>query len=343
MNEREFATKKRADWDRLASIVARANSRSGLKSLSRDDILALGSLYRRASSDLSRARSNNINPDLVTHLNGLVGQAHALLYEAETSARPWQTVVDFYLYEFPSTLQRRYRAFLAAFAITLFGALLAYSLVIKEPANSDMFIPAQFKQSVDIWKSKKVAEQAHLEQSGMLMTHNLQVGLLAFALGIVLVPDVSLMFSNGTTLGALSAIMTQVHGHSTFWPGILPHGIAELTAIFICGGAGFVLASALMLPGSYTRHDALKLAAVDAVKMVLGTIPLFIFAGMIEGMFSHLDTSASFRYAFAALNGVAWYLYLFLPRIGRASAGRATVTGGANPARNSLLSGIVQS
>ena len=211
-------------------------------------------------------------------------------------------------------LQRRWKAFFAAFAITLFGALLAYYLVITQPSNRDLFIPAEFRSSVDVWKSKKITETAHLEQSGMLMTHNLSVGLTACALGIALVPDATLMFTNGAMVGALSAIMTQVHGHSTFWPGILPHGIAELTAIFICGGAGFVLAMALLLPGAYSRQDALRLAATDAVKMVLGTVPLFIFAGMIEGMFSHLDTTPAFRYTFAGANGAAWYLYLFLPR-----------------------------
>src|SRR5580658_931524 len=205
MNEREFAARKREDWDRLASIVARANARSGLRSLSREDILALGPLYRRASSDLSRARSHDTSPDLIVHLNGLVGRAHALLYEAETTSRPFYSVLDFYVYEFPSVLQRRYKTFLAAFAVTLLGALFAYYLVIRNPANSDLFVPPQFKESLEVWKSKKVAEQAHLEQSGMLMTNNLRVGLLAFALGIALVPDVVLMFTNGATLGCFSA------------------------------------------------------------------------------------------------------------------------------------------
>jgi uncharacterized membrane protein SpoIIM required for sporulation len=335
MNEREFASKKRRDWDKLASIVARANRISGVRSLSHDDILALAPLYRRVSSDLSRARTHDANSDLIAHLNGLVGQAHALLYEAETAARPLHAVYNFYLYEFPAVLQRRWKAFFCAFAITLFGAVFAYWLVITQPSNTDLFIPAEFRKSVDVWKSKNVSETAHLEQSGMLMTNNLQVGLTACALGIALVPDATLLFTNGATLGAISAIMTQVHGHSTFWPGILPHGIAELTAIFICGGAGFVLAMALILPAPYSRQDALRLAATDAVKMVLGTIPLFIFAGMIEGMFSHLDTTAAFRYTFAGATGIAWYLYLFLPR------GRLRDLTANRSSRNSLSPGIV--
>lgn len=325
MNERDFVVKKQEDWDRLSALVAKANKRGGVRSLSREEILALGPLYRRASSDLAQARNHAVSADLITHLNQLVGQAHALLYAAETSAKPLQAILDFYLYEFPAVLQRRYKSFLAAIAVTIFGGVFSYWLVINHPEHQSLFIPPGFKQSVEAWKSKNVVEESHLEQSGFLMAHNLQVGVMAFAFGILLLPDIYLMFENGAMMGTLSALMTQVHGHGTFWPGILPHGIAELTAIFICGGAGFILAQALLIPMPYSRQDALKIAATDAVKLVLGTIPLFIFAGMIEGMFSHLGIAPGLRYTFAGLNGICWYLYLFLPRkrpLNRAAAAR---------------------
>jgi uncharacterized membrane protein SpoIIM required for sporulation len=151
--------------------------------------------------------------------------------------------------------------------------------------------------------------------AGYLMQHNLTVGLLAFASGVALcVPTAYLMFMNGATLGALAALMTQVHRHGTLWPGILPHGVAELTAIFICGAAGLLIGGAILVPGRYTRTDAFVLAGRDAIVLVLGTIPLFVFAGIVEGMFSHLALPAALRLAFAGINGVFWYVYLFLPR-----------------------------
>jgi hypothetical protein len=51
------------------------------------------------------------------------------------------------------------------------------------------------------------------------------------------------------------------------------------------------------------------------VKLILGTIPMFIFAGIIEGMFSRLPIPAGIRYAFAIANGIVWYAYLFVPRL----------------------------
>lgn len=59
----------------------------------------------------------------------------------------------------------------------------------------------------------------------MLMTHNLTVGLIAFGGGLfVSAPTTAMLFENGTILGALAALMTQVHHHNTFWPAFCRTG-----------------------------------------------------------------------------------------------------------------------
>ncbi len=333
MDERDFVSKKREAWDRLTGLIDKANGKRGVRGLSRDEILSLGPLYRRASSDLAYARAHAINKDLILHLNGLVGRAHALLYEAETSGNALGSLTNFYLYEFPTLLQKRFRFFAAAFLLSVLSGLFAYWLVITYPQKLWLFIPdsPQFRESVEIWKSGKVSGPAQVQTASSLMTHNLLVGLVAFAGGVAGgLPTLMAMFSNGAMLGAMAALMTQVHKHSTFWPGILPHGFAELTAIFICGGAGFQIGLSLLLPGPYRRADAFRIAGTEGIKLVMGTIPLFIFAGIIEGMFSHLPIPPGLQYAFAGLNGVLWYLYLFLPR-------RLLLAGSSPLARNSTV------
>ncbi len=329
MDERDFVSKKREAWDRLTALIDKANGKRGVRGLSREEILSLGPLYRRASSDLAYARAHAINKDLILHLNGLVGRSHAMLYESETSGNALGSLTNFYLYEFPTLLQKRFKFFAAAFLISVLSGLFAYWLVINYPAKIWLFIPESFKESVEVWKSGKVADSAHVEMSAQLMTHNLFVGLIAFAGGVAGgFPSLMAMFGNGAMLGAMAALMTQVHKHSTFWPGIVPHGIAELTAIFICGAAGFQIGLSLLLPGPYRRADAFRIAGIEGIKLVIGTVPLFIFAGVIEGMFSHLPIPANLRYAFAGLNGILWYLYLFLPR--RLLVGNRTLPSGRN-------------
>lgn len=315
MDERDFVSKKREAWDRLTKLIDKANGKKGVRGLSREEILSLGPLYRRASSDLAYARANAINKDLILHLNGLVGRAHALLYQAETSGNALGSMVQFYLFEFPALLQKRFLFFVTATLLSVLSGVFAYWLILHHPDKLGLFIPEGFKSSMEAWKSGKVGGPADVGTATGLMTHNLSVGLVAFAGGVAAgIPTLIALFFNGGMVGAMAALMTQVHRHSTFWPGILPHGIAELTAIFICGGAGLQMGLALLVPGPYRRADAFRIAGTDAIKLVMGTVPLFIFAGIIEGMFSHLTIAAGLRYAFAGLNGMLWYLYLFLPR-----------------------------
>ena len=315
MNERDFVNKKRADWDRLAALITQAGGRRGVRGLSREDVRQLGPLYRRVSSDLAYARLHATSADLVVHLNSLVGRAHALMFEAERPRSARQSLVHFYAHEFPALLQKRLAYFLAAVGISVLGGVFAYWLVITHPDKLDVFIPEQLRASVQGWKEGKVVHEAYASFSAQLMTHNQTVGLVAFATGPALgFPTAYYMFYNGAMVGAMAALMTQVHQHQNFWPGILPHGIAELTARFICGAAGLLIGMSLLFPGQYHRVDSFKRSGSDAIKLVIGTFPLFIFAGIVEGMFSHLPLPGAVRVAFACVNGALWYLYLFLPR-----------------------------
>lgn len=315
MDEREFVNSKRESWDRLAGLIDRAGGRRGIHALNREELLSLGPLYRRVSSDLAYARAQAVSQDLVNHLNGLVGRSHALLYEAETSGNSLRSVSQFYQTDFPLLLQRHARLFAAAMLFMGAGIAYGYWRVRTAPETLSIFVPAgEMRESLEHWKQGTTGN-AQAVFSAILMTHNFQVGLVALASGLLAgLPTIYALFSNGVLLGAFAAVMTQVHRHSTFWPGILPHGVAELTAIGVCAAGGFRAGLALLFPGRLLRTDAFRAASLDAVRLAIGSIPLFVFAGIVEGMFSHLPFSPAIRYAFAGANGVLWYAYLFLPR-----------------------------
>ncbi len=338
MNERDFVEKKRQDWERLSQLVDLANGLQGARALNREEVRELGPLYRRVSSDLSYVKLHAKSPDLQTHLNSLVGRAHALLFESEDapalirlliperSSTPTdktaksapsalQMIWEFYLVEFPMLLQKRFKYFFFSTLVAVIGGIFAYWLIITHPDKINVFIPEGLRSSVDAWREGKVEGEGSVMQSGWLMTHNQTVGVMTFTGGVALgIPTIYMLFETGGMMGALAALMTQVHRHNTFWPGILPHGFAEITALLICGASGLLIAASLVLPGSLSRIESFKSGGLDAVKLVVGTLPMFIFAGFVEGLFSHLKIPAPVRLTFAGINGVLWYLYLFLPR-----------------------------
>ena len=328
IDERAFINKKRASWERLSLIVERTKN-VGLRGLSREELPTLGALYRRAASDLAYARAQEANPNLVLYLNELVGNAHGVIYAEDSGG--WSRLWRFLTYGLPAVLRRRMPFTLAAVALTLIGAWVAYALVRSNPAHLDLFFgPGQGQDLVDSWK-KGFADHGDVSAgegtafSSFLMTHNTEVGIMAFATGITLITPVVLLLQNGYMLGALIAAV-QPTGHlSSMWAGILPHGVCELSAIFICGGAGLSIGWALIAPGSRTRKDALIVAGRDAVRMMVGTVPLFIIAGIIEGNVSHSSLPHGVKFTLAAVQFLALMFYIY-GTVRRDSAGKASAT-----------------
>ena len=94
------------------------------------------------------------------------------------------------------------------------------------------------------------------------------------------------MIFNGLLIGAVGTFVGQNNLAYPFWAFVFPHGSLELPAIFFAGGAGFLLARAILFPGKYRRGDALKFYGSQAVQLVFGIVPMLIIAGTIEGFFS---------------------------------------------------------
>ncbi len=313
IDERAFINGKRAGWEKLSVIVERTKN-GGLKQLSREELPALGSLYRRAAADLAFARAQGANPNLILYLNELVGNAHGVIYAEESGG--WSRLGRFFAYGLAATLRRRMPFVLAAIALNLIGALLAYLIVHRDPTQLSLYFPDQLRDAVDFWKSGG-ADKGDVPLgegvlfSSSLMTHNTQVGIMAFATGITLILPIIFMFQNGTMIGALTAVV-QPTGHlPSMWAGLLPHGVCELSATFICGGAGLLTGWALIAPGPYSRKDALIANGRDACKMMVGTVPLWIIAGILEGNVSHSSLPHWAKFSLAGIQAAALVFYIY--------------------------------
>ncbi len=313
IDERAFINGKRAGWEKLSVIVERTKN-GGLKQLSREELPALGSLYRRAAADLAYARAQGANPNLVLYLNELVGNAHGVIYAEEAGG--WSRLWRFFASGLPAVMRRRMPFILAAILLNIVGGLLAYTVIHRDPSQMSLYFPAGMQDSVDFWK-KGGADNGTIPLgdgilfSSGLMTHNTQIGILAFATGLTFLLPVILMFQNGTMIGALDAVV-QPTGHLTsMWAGLLPHGVCELSATFICGGAGLLTGWALIAPGRYSRKDALITNGIDACKLMVGTVPLWITAGILEGNVSHSSLPHWAKFGLAGLQFAALVFYIY--------------------------------
>ena len=336
----QFVRTRRDAWERLELLVERAQG-ARLNALSNDELHELGTLYRRTSADLARAQTRYnttlAGQELVRTLNALVRRAHAQIYSSPASshAAP-QSAWNWLFYGFPAAFRRHWRA-IAFAALLMYGpAVASYLTVWSNAADTQLFLDDGVVKTVEEraqkhlvtgWGGntsyKGVVESPEI--SGFIMTNNIKVSIMAVALGLTAGIGTSLvLISNGLMVGSLAAVASNNNVDYLFWSVILPHGILELSAICIAGGAGFVLARAIYAPGDLPRRDALKIAGGEAAQLLAGVAAMLVIAGLIEGFITPADISPSFKMGFAALTGLAMTAYLFVkPRGQKAEDGRS--------------------
>lgn len=323
----QFRREREATWRELDLMVAEVERRS-LRALSADQLLRLPMLYRATLSSLSVARSISLDRNLLDYLESLSKRAYFCVYGTRTGAHDaaWQ----FLSRRFPQLMRRaRWHVAMAALFVLL-GMATGWLMTAGEPDLFYSFVPETVAQDRGP-ASTTAALRAVLYSGGddagtalhtfasFLFTNNARIGILAFALGFALgVPTLFLLFTNGLTLGAFAALYQSRGLSIEFWAWVLPHGITELLAVVLCGGAGLLLADAIVFPGRHTRLETLAIRGRSAAALVIGAVALFFVAALIEGLFRQLVHSVPLRYAVAAASAALWIGYFTLWGRGRA-------------------------
>ena len=287
-----FLAEGRPAWDRLDELTRRATRRVGR--LSAADLDELVALYQRASGHLSYARTYYRDPALVAQLSGLVGRAASVVYG--TRPKTLRAVGRFFADTFPAAVWHIRWHVLAATALTLVasGAVavwIATSDAALEASAPDAVREAYVEQDFERYYSSEPSAAF----ASKVFTNNLRVGVTAFAAGIAFcVVTAFILVTNGARLGFAAGLFAVAGEQPKFWGLILPHGLLELTAVFVAGGAGLKLGWTLIDPGDRPRTRALVEEGRIAMAVVLGLAVVFAVAGVIEGFVtgSALDTWA---------------------------------------------------
>jgi uncharacterized membrane protein SpoIIM required for sporulation len=116
-----------------------------------------------------------------------------------------------------------------------------------------------------------------------VFTNNVGVSILAFGGGVLWgLPTAFVVVANAANLGVAAGLFHAAGDAGRFWGLLLPHGLLELTAIFIAAGAGLSLGWAVLVPGDRSRRAALADAGRRSIVIVLGLVGVFLLAGLLE-------------------------------------------------------------
>jgi uncharacterized membrane protein SpoIIM required for sporulation len=287
MNIQRWIARREPNWQRLDALLKQIEKK-GLKSLQAAEIRELASLYRSVAADLARARTQQTSNTLIQNLQSLTTRAYTQIYQG-SRRQEWQAILEFYRWGLPSVVQKTFAYIAFATALFLLGALVAWWYCWQNPSFMALIVPESLITKVrdehKLWMGSIVGVEP-LASSGITI-NNLSVSFGAVAGGITVgLYTAYLMIFNGLLIGAVGTLVGQNNLAYPFWGFVFPHGSLELPAIFFAGGAGFLLARAILFPGKYRRGDALKFYGSQAVQLVFGIIPMLIIAGAIEGFFS---------------------------------------------------------
>lgn len=302
--------KRQSHWKRLETLLDQVK-KDGLPSLTRLELQELGLLYRQAAADLSTLREDPTGKSYARFLNLLLSRAHNTIYAGEKSSA--RGIIDFYRHTYPQIFRANLKLINLAFLIFVVGGLTGMLLALMRPDYLRLFLSPQMMETIErhkMWTDSVVSISP--AASSFIMTNNMTVSFMAFAMGITAgIGTVFSMFFNGLQIGAIGVACWLNDMSLSLWSFVAPHGVLELPAIFIAGGAGLRLAQGMLFPGLLSRRDSLAKAGGEAIRLLVGVIPILVVAGSIEGFISPSSLPWQWKFTLAGAIAVIFFGYLF--------------------------------
>jgi len=264
-----YAAAHEAEWRRLDDLVKRRRRLSGAEI---DELVAL---YQQTTTHLSVVQSAGQDPILVAALSSRVARARAAVVGASTPG--WGMVARFALVSFPAMAYRARWWWLGTAAGSLVVAvIIGWWVARSAQVQAALLPPAQVSKHY-------YSQYAATSFAAEVWTHNVWVAAESLIFGILLgLPTLWLLLSNASNIGVVGGLMI-AHGRGVlFFALILPHGMLELTAVFLAAATGLRLGWTVIDPGPRPRARALAEEGRASITIALGLIVVLLVSGLIE-------------------------------------------------------------
>ncbi|SDJ33759.1 Uncharacterized membrane protein SpoIIM, required for sporulation [Frankineae bacterium MT45] len=300
-----FVAAHAAEWARLEQLSARRH----LTPAETDELIAL---YRHTATHLSLVRSRTPDPVTTAHLSRLLSRARSAVV-GEPGVRGWAALQRGVVVDFPVSVYLAWRWWVgvAAANIAVAAAMMLY-LQAHPRKLAEVLSDSQVKQLVNHDFADYYRENAAHSFALKVWTNNALVAALALFLGVSVVGTIFVLFQNILNLGVVGGAMLSAGKASIFFGLILPHGIFELTAIFIAAGAGLRVGWAWIAPGRQPRSRALAKAGRSAVTIALGLVVVLAVSGVLEAFVTPSGLPTAARISIGALAEVVFLTYVIV-------------------------------
>jgi uncharacterized membrane protein SpoIIM required for sporulation len=270
-----FSAANADKWARLHELAAKGR----LSGREADELLAL---YQSTSAHLSLIRSVAPESGLSASLSATLAQARTRFTGARSNVPA--DLARFFVVALPAAFYRLTWLTLACgAAFILIGAAYALWIGTSPDALRAVATEAAARQYVEEDFIDYYSENPAASFAGAVWTNNAWISAQAVALGITGFWVPMILFSNAQGVGIAAGIFAAAGKSDVFFSYILPHGLMELTAVFIACAAGLRIFWAMVSPGRMTRGRAVAEEGRSLITVALGLVLVLFVSGLVEG------------------------------------------------------------
>lgn len=276
----------------------------------------LAEAYTDLTADLAFAQTHYPHSRITIYLNNLSSSLHNELYR--NKREKWSRVLTFWTQEVPDVMWKERRLLLISFLIFMVSVLIGVLSTLGDASFPRLILGDGYMDMTleNIAKGKPMGVYGSEEESVMFLgitLNNIMVSFNIFVSGVLtsFMPGYQL-FQNGIMVGGFDTFFYQ---HGLLGESLLAtmlHGTLELSAIVVAGAAGLAMGNGWLFPGTYSRIVSFQRGAKRGMKIVVGTVPLFILAGFIESFITRHTEINDFVRLTVILLSLCFVIFYFI-------------------------------
>ncbi len=275
--------------------------------------------YIDLTSDLAYVQTHFPQSRITLYLNNLASALHNQIYrnKRESISR----LVTFWTQEIPQTIWEARQALMASFIIFVISVTIGLVSQLGDDSFARLILGDQYVDMTldNIAKGEPMAvydSGAETEMFLGITWNNVKVSFMVFVMGVFTSLGTGfLLFQNGVMVGSFQTFFFQQGLGFESMLAMWLHGTLEIWAIIVSGAAGITLGNGWLMPGTYGRLTSFMMAARRGLKIIVGTVPVFVMAGFIEGFATrHTEWPTWLRLTIIGASALfIGYYYLYLP------------------------------
>ncbi|KKW62485.1 hypothetical protein A5633_15400 [Mycolicibacterium elephantis] len=299
-----FVQAHRPTWARLEQLVKRRRKLTGA------EVDELVDLYQRVSTHLSMVRTASTDAVLIGRLSSLVARARSVVTGAH--APIWREFARFWTVSFPVVAYRSWRWWLATgVAFFIVAALIAVWVAGSPEVRATIGTPSEIEQLVNNDFASYYSENPAGSFALQVWVNNAWIAVQCIAFAILLgIPIPYIVFQNAANLGVAAGLMFGAGKGDIFLGLITPHGLIELTAVFLAAGVGMRLGWSVVAPGNRPRTQVLAEQGRAVGAVAIGLVAVLLVAGLVEALVTPSPLPTVVRVAIGVAVEVAFLSYI---------------------------------